>query len=610
MLPRRSLNAARIGALALVVVASILGYQTSAKAYVGYAPPVANNQIALHAVTKTTTSSGTRVVIYPPHTVATFTLVGITWTGAVDPSSKFQVKVRESGVWTKWTNVTWSNEHGADGSSNEASTSRNGTDPLLTAPADGVAVRVTNDSGHLPSGIALSLVNSDLTAQDRSLISTRTVDSAVPASVISPQGAIVNRPNIISRAQWGANESWRNQDPDVGTTIIAGFIHHTASTNDYSSSQGPAQMRNLYSYYTQSLKYKDLAYNFLVDKYGNVYEGRSGCPRVVTTPCDGPAVPATGAHTAGMNTNTFAISAIGNFQTKDPGTATFAIMDSAIAGLMAWKIAPYGLDPNAIANIPMGSDPKHLSRYQQGDVAHVLTISGHRDVGQTVCPGKYLYAQIPTIRSKIASLLTPVIAVPQIDKPIIAPTSLDPIQISSVISAGASWTINVVNAVDNTVLASSTGVQQATGTVSYSWTHVDANSQPLTVGSYLVSIQQSVTPPATPSTPHPAAVITRGSGQIIIALAPTLNAPTWKYRTTKTATISWPAATSSIAVTYKYRIQDQVTKKFTAWSTAPAGKYSVIVKKLKFKRKYVLQLVAKNAVGDSAVKQLTFVQKR
>lgn len=633
MLPRKSLQRAQAGLIALSLCGTFIAFQAPVQAFRGYAPPVQNTQISLSAVAPQTVKSGKQMVLFGEHTVSEFTLVGVTWQGQIDPTSRFEVRVREHGLWSDWQSLSWSNEHGADASSSEAKAAREGTDPLLTAPSTGVAVRVTNESGTLPTDVSLSLVNSNLTSQDRALLSSRAVTATVPSTVTSPQGAVVPRPKLITRAQWGANESWRNQDPGMGTKIIAGFLHHTASTNSYSADQGPAQMRNLFSYYTQSLHYKDLAYSFLVDKYGNVYEGRSGCPRVVTTACDGPSRPAIGAHTAGMNLNTFAISAIGNYHEASPGVEALQKMDDAIAGLMAWKIAPYGLDPKAIANIPVGSDPHHLSRYREGDIAHVLTISGHRDVGQTVCPGRYLYPELPAIRDRISQLLTPVLAVPKASPAVVADGASTSIAISSVISSGATWSIDVIRDVDSAVVGHAEGTTTSVGPISFSWTHLDANLKLLPSGTYTVRVQQSVVPRAASSSPTPAptrtptsmqtpsasptpsstpisSVVTTGTTTVVIAAKPTLpSSPTVTYRSTTRAWLVWKAASSLIPVTYQYRIQDRQTNKWSEWKIAKSANSPITVRKLVKRHGYKIQLKAVSAVGESVIREAVYLHK-
>jgi hypothetical protein len=184
------------------------------------------------------------------------------------------------------------------------------------------------------------------------------------------------KPFIFSRAQWGANESLRDKSSLRYGTIKTGFIHHTVNANDYTAEQVPALIRGIYAYHTQSRGWSDIGYNFLVDRFGRIWEGRYG----------GVDRPVVGAHTLGYNEYSFAMSAIGNYDVKEPSQA---VLD-AYAKLFAWKLSMYGIK----------ADATHLwvkDRY-------LNAINGHRDVGQTACPGRYLYAKIPEIRTMAARI--------------------------------------------------------------------------------------------------------------------------------------------------------------------------------------------------------------
>ena len=91
-------------------------------------------------------------------------------------------------------------------------------------------------------------------------------------------------------------------------TIKAGFVHHTVNANDYTAEQVPAIIRGIYAYHTQSRGWSDIGYNFLVDRFGRIWEGRYG----------GVDRPVVGAHTLNYNEESFAMSAIGNFETAQP----------------------------------------------------------------------------------------------------------------------------------------------------------------------------------------------------------------------------------------------------------------------------------------------------
>lgn len=84
------------------------------------------------------------------------------------------------------------------------------------------------------------------------------------------------RPPITSREGWGADESISPEEPGYlpGGKIKAVVLHHTATSNDYTCAEAPALIRAVYAYDVQQLTWKDIGYNFLVDKCGTIYEGR------------------------------------------------------------------------------------------------------------------------------------------------------------------------------------------------------------------------------------------------------------------------------------------------------------------------------------------------
>jgi hypothetical protein len=184
------------------------------------------------------------------------------------------------------------------------------------------------------------------------------------------------RPDIYSRRQWGARESMRDGFAGYGE-ISAAFVHHTVNSNDYSRADVPAILRGIYAYHTQSQRWSDVGYNFLVDRFGRIWEGRWG----------GIWHPVVGAHTLGYNENSFAMSAIGNFETIAPTRK----MLRAYRKLFAWKLDRARVAGNAHTRI---------------DGVKLRTIGGHRDAGATACPGRHLYATIPAIRARVAAAQT------------------------------------------------------------------------------------------------------------------------------------------------------------------------------------------------------------
>jgi hypothetical protein len=250
-----------------------------------------------------------------------FGLVGLSWDSPPPEGSTVKVRVREDDGWTPWLTIPFEVEHGPDPGSAEGRAIRAGTDPMLTGPSDALQVWVQTPDGESPGAAEVHLVDTD------------DVDiQSLPA----PQAAAApGMPPIITRAQWGADESMRNRDPIYSEVVKVGFVHHTVSSSTYSEAQAAAQVRNLYAWYTEGLKYSDMAYNFLVDRFGRLYEGRYG----------GMNRPVVGGHTAGLNDNSFAVSAMGNFEEFKPADPQMDAIKESIAKLMAWKLGLSKRDP-------------------------------------------------------------------------------------------------------------------------------------------------------------------------------------------------------------------------------------------------------------------------
>jgi len=533
-----------------------------------------------------------------------FGLVGVTWRGSLSSDAVIEVKVRENSQWSTWQQLTYSPDHGPSATSSEFKKSRSGTDPLITGMSTGVQVRLITAHRKLPKDIEVSLIASASWANDIQVVRSARASVTMQArrgSVITKTGALVNRPNIVSRSEWGADESWRDPSPRVSKKLIAGFIHHTATTNSYNPADGPAQMRDLYAYFTKSLKYSDMGYNFLVDRYGVIYEGRAGCALSNPGNCDGPSLPVIGAHTAGMNENTFAISAIGNFQTTPISKDTATSLVNSISALMAWKIAPYNLDPNAIAHIP-STDTSGLSQYQNGQTANVSVISGHRDVGRTVCPGKYLYAYVPTIRNQIAALL-----VGNIENFTVTPvaqlaTNVQPVTISAKVPVTSNWNITISDANTGDVVSAVTTKQTVDAPINYQWMHTDSAGQLLPAGNYAISISATVQERQFPVQ----------TTMVLLGQTPAaITGGKMQQTSNFSALLTWPIQSESIplvdAIYYRTSLNKGST--WSAWQQVPDGSTQQSFRTSLPSRKILIEVKQVNAMGESPAVQFSYKSK-
>lgn len=203
-------------------------------------------------------------------------------------------------------------------------------------------------------------------------------DPALVAAVETPGQEL----NIISRAQWGADESIRRRAPVYDNGIKAAVVHHTAGVNDYAQQDSAAIVRSIYGYHTRTLGWPDIAYNALVDKYGQVFEGRFG----------GMTRPVQGTHTGGFNRNTWAVCMIGEFDAVGPTPAQV----HTVGRLLGWRLSMDGIDPHG--SVALTSDGGPYTRFPQGAAVNLPCVFAHRDVSDTDCPGHLGYALMNQIR--------------------------------------------------------------------------------------------------------------------------------------------------------------------------------------------------------------------
>ncbi|MHC3472472.1 peptidoglycan recognition protein family protein [Streptomyces sp. 7R007] len=202
------------------------------------------------------------------------------------------------------------------------------------------------------------------------------------------------RPAIVPRSVWAeaggaADTAARTPPPPhYDDRVVAVFVHHTDSPNDYDCADTPRVIRYLAAGQTGARQWDDIGYNFLVDRCGTIYEGRAG----------GVDRPVTGAHTQGFNHRTAGIAAIGTFTAGVP--VPRAMLD-AIAALAAWKLGLAGVDPRGTARLVSSNS---LSRFPAGTTATLPALAAHSDGYMTSCPGASLTARLPEIRQRAARL--------------------------------------------------------------------------------------------------------------------------------------------------------------------------------------------------------------
>ena len=208
-----------------------------------------------------------------------------------------------------------------------------------------------------------------------------------PRAVLGPG----QPPNIIPRSTWGASSFSRCGRPVDAGTVYAAVVHHTAGSNDYSPEDSADIVRSIYAYHTRTLGWCDIGYNALVDKYGQVFEGRAG----------GVTKGIMGSHAGGFNRNTWGVSMIGTFQDEPPPR----IQLETVGRLLGWRLGLDRTDPRGTAQLVSAGGS--FTQFPRGAALTLPAIIGHRDVDNTECPGDQGYASLDEIREIAASFNQP-----------------------------------------------------------------------------------------------------------------------------------------------------------------------------------------------------------
>ncbi|MDO5699369.1 MAG: N-acetylmuramoyl-L-alanine amidase [Dermatophilus congolensis] len=309
-------------------------------------------------------------------------VVGASWAKDSAPGAVLQYRLESNGKWGAWE--TSDSDPAIDESSRKGA--RDGSDAIPVTGASRIQARLVGTTAS-PKDARLSILSPSASGDDASAVAAASSGRVAAAGLRSAAGmsggaavaAVMpsrdaDFPPIRSRGMWKANEKITKKTEEMEDPI--GFtIHHTAGTNAYTQSQVPRILRGIQQFHVRDRGWSDIGYNYLVDKWGGIWEGRKGSfdgtPR--------------GAHTARMNDQLVGISLIGDYQKVRPSAAAV----ERIAKIVAWKSRVIDVDPTGTMELNDRERP---------------VVVGHRDVNPTTCPGRYLYAKLPTIRERAAEL--------------------------------------------------------------------------------------------------------------------------------------------------------------------------------------------------------------
>jgi hypothetical protein len=278
----------------------------------------------------------------------------VQWAG--DPLASLEVRhAREDGMWSPWKLARV----------NEESETVHASGVQLVDNARRLQIRVS-------SGVA---TNVKVVAID-TLNGPRHLETVKSEPIANALDGATPQPKVISRKEWGANESIRKGSPEFAP-VKRIAVHHTDTANN--DPNPAATVRAIYAFHVQGNGWNDIGYNFLIDQQGNVYEGRYARNYNGAAPTgeNEAGQHVIGAHVSNNNTGSVGISLLGSFESVAPTNA----QQAALEKMIAWEGDRHELDTTSSS-----------------------VVMGHRDLGQSACPGGVAWALLPKWRQNATAI--------------------------------------------------------------------------------------------------------------------------------------------------------------------------------------------------------------
>ncbi len=207
---------------------------------------------------------------------------------------------------------------------------------------------------------------------------------AARVGLISGGAFLLNPPparglTINPRAAWAIDRPPKGPLPAEDVRFL--LVHHSASQSGHTPEQAPAILRSFYDYHTSAEKgWNDIAYNFLIDSGGGIWEGRSGSI----------AGAVAGDATGGNQGFSQLVCLIGDFSSSEPSGAVLG----SLIDLLAWLADKHGVATAPGSQVSFTSKGSNL--WPAGASVTTATITGHRAMSATSCPGSNLNQLVTT----------------------------------------------------------------------------------------------------------------------------------------------------------------------------------------------------------------------
>ena len=354
----------------------------------------------------------------PPVHAPRFNLVGLHWQG------KGHVWFRTSGLaggFGPWEKVQCCGGPDADAGEETSAGWHLGT-PAWTGPSERIQYRLSGEVQALRAHFVWSPPR-----QERRL-------------------AVAETPFIIARSDWGADDAIVRAAPRYSDRLTFAIVHHTAGREPETPEESAAVVRGIQNFHVKGNRWNDIGYNFLIDRFGQVFEGRGG----------GVEQSVIGAHARGFNTGSVGIAVLGHFEKEG---ITHEARD-ALARFLAWRLDVGHVDP--------------LAPLVFVDGVARRAVSGHRDVNSTICPGEKLWEELEGVAAEAQQLGLPKLFEARVEGSLGAP-----IRLMGRLSEERSWNVSIVDELGS-IVAGGTGIGSV---VDFTW-----DATPITTGAFTWTI--------------------------------------------------------------------------------------------------------------------------
>ena len=311
-----------------------------------------------------------------------FALAGVQWSAPAGARIELRTRLRGRG-WGPWALASVTG-HDPDG--RPASSAPVFGEPLWCGAADMFQLR----SSQPVTGVRAHLVVRPAIGVEPPAPAAAVPFAAAALPLATPVlDAGPGQPPIIARSAWAGRRARPAGPANYGSVQLA-FVHHTDNPNGYSAADVAPMLLAMFDYHRFVRGFFDIAYNFIIDAYGRIWEARAG----------GIDEPVIGAHAGGYNAVSTGVAVLGTFMSSLPPPAA----TGALQRLLAWKLSLHGVPSLGKVRVEVNPADAFYTPFRPGARVLLPRVAGHRDGDLTDCPGNAFYARLPAIRPRVAQL--------------------------------------------------------------------------------------------------------------------------------------------------------------------------------------------------------------